>query len=66
MEHLERLTPREKVFALFRAVVLDTWEERKRSVSSELTALKEQITKLESDRQKVEHAFLFDLSLIHI
>jgi len=63
LAHLRQLTPKPEYVALFRASVLDVWEERKKEASSQTRELDRRLEGLEHRRNQLEAAFLFDKSI---
>ena len=63
VQYLERMKLRQEYVGLFRAVVLDVWEEKKKSARHQVKSLGRRIEKLESRRNHLEDAFLFDKSI---
>ncbi len=63
LAHLKQMTPKKEYVALFRASVLDVWEERKKEASSQARELDRRLEELEHRRNQLETAFLFDKSI---
>ncbi len=63
IERLEELTPKPEYVALFRATVLDVWEEKKKEATSQTRELDRRLEELEHRRNTLETAFLFDKSI---
>jgi len=59
VQYLERMKLRQEYVDLFRAVVLDVWEEKKASAKDQVKGLGRRIEELETKRNRLEDAFLF-------
>lgn len=59
VQYLEKMKPREEYVSLFRAVVLDVWEEKKKSATDQVSGLGQRIKELEAKRDRLEDMFLF-------
>jgi hypothetical protein len=64
LELLDRMTPRPECVSLFRALVLDVWEEKKASTQEQgADALRRRTEALEAKLDRLETAFLFERTI---
>ena len=59
VEFLERLNPRPEYLHLFGAIVLDVWKEKQADNALQIASLKEDLNKLEWQKQQLIDAFLY-------
>ena len=59
VQYLQGMKPRQEYVSLFRAVVLDVWEEKKKSAKDQVKGIGQRIEELEAKRNRLEEAFLY-------
>jgi len=59
VQYLEGMKPRQEYLSLFRAVVLDVWEEKKTFAADQVRDLGRRMEQLEAKRNRLEDMFLF-------
>ena len=63
VQYLKRIAPKKEYVSLFRALVLSTWEDKKKSSIDEGKELAKRIAKLKERRNRLEDTFLFERSI---